>query len=364
LVEIEQDEEDRPAMFSPSPSGAMKRQNAILMAGVGLASWLAYRSYRAHGYSFRGKTVLVTGGTRGLGLLMTRRLAREGANLAVCSRDPEEVQQAHDDLSRHGAAVLARACDLRYRDRVGEFLDEVRKHFGPVDVLINNAGVISVGPVEAMTLEDFHDAMAANFFAAVHTILEVLPDMRRRRQGRIVNISSIGGKVAVPHLLPYCASKFALAGFSEGLRAELARDGIVVTTVCPGLMRTGSPRNALFKGQHRIEYTLFALSDSLPGSSMNADRAARKILDACRRGDAELILTLPAKLAAAFHGLLPGLSADVYSWVNRLLPGPGGIGTESQPGWESETALAPSWLTGLTERAARENNEMTASRRA
>jgi short-subunit dehydrogenase len=302
--------------------------------------------------------VFITGGTRGLGLVMARQLAREGANLAVCARDPEEVQRAIEVLTRLDARVVARTCDLRFRDHVREFIDEVRRHFGAIDVLINNAGIISVGPVEAMTLDDFYDAMASNYFAAVHTILEVLPEMRQRRQGRILNVTSIGGKISVPHLLPYCGSKFALVGLSEGLRAELAKDGIVVTTVCPFLMRTGSPRNASFKGQHRAEYAWFTLSDSIPGIAMSAERAARKILNACRHGDAEVILSLPGKLAALVHGVAPGLVTDISGWVNRLLPGEGGIGTQTALGWESESKIAPSWLTALTERAARENNEM------
>jgi short-subunit dehydrogenase len=337
----------------------MNRQRMLWWAGAGLASWLAYRIYRSStAYSFAGKTVFITGGTRGLGLVMARQLAREGANLAVCARDPEEVRRAHEELSRYGVRVVAQTCDLRYRDHVRTFLDEARRQLGAIDVLINNAGIISVGPVETMTLEDFHDAMASNYFAAVHTILEVLPEMQQRQQGRILNITSIGGKISVPHLLPYSASKFALVGLSEGLRAELAKDGIVVTTVCPFLMRTGSPRNASFKGQHRAEYAWFALSDSIPGIAMDAERAARKILNACRYGDAEVVLSLPGKLAALAHGIAPGLVSDINGWVNRLLPRPGGIGMHSALGWESESKIVPSWLTTLTERAARANNEM------
>ncbi len=337
----------------------MNRQKMLLWAGAGLASWLAYGVYRrSRAFSFSGKTVFITGGTRGLGLVIARQLAREGANLAVCARDPEEVRRAHEDLTSRGAAVLAQPCDLRYRESARDFIDEVRRHFGAIDVLINNAGIISVGPVETMTLADFYDAMDINYFAAVHTILEVLPEMRQRRQGRIVNVTSIGGKISVPHLLPYSGSKFALVGLSEGLRAELAKDGIVVTTVCPFLMRTGSPRNASFKSQHRAEYAWFTLSDSIPGIAMSAERAARKIIDACRYGDAEVVLSLPGKLAALANGVAPGLVSDISGWVNRLLPGPGGIRQQAARGWESESNVAPSWLTTLTERAARENNEM------
>lgn len=337
----------------------MNRQKSLWWASAGLASWLAYRAYRAStAYSFRGKTVLITGGTRGLGLVMARRLAREGANLAVCARDPEEVRRAHEELAEYGTRVVALACDLRDQEQVHMFVEEARQHLGEIDVLINNAGTISVGPVETMTLDDFYDAMAINYFAALHTILEVLPAMRQRRQGRIVNVTSIGGKISVPHLLPYSASKFALVGLSEGLRAELAKDGIVVTTVCPFLMRTGSPRNAYFKGQHWAEYAWFTLSDSIPGIAMKAERAARQIINACRYGKSEVVLSLPGKLAALAHGIAPGLVSDINGWVNRLLPGPGGIGTQTAYGWESESKVAPSWLTELTERAARANNEM------
>src|SRR5262249_9500692 len=146
----------------------------------------------------------------------------------------------------------------------------------------------------------------------------------QRGEGRIVNIASIGGELSVPHLLPYSASKFALVGLSSGLRAELAKDGIIVTTVCPGLMRTGSPWNATFKGQHRIEYAWFSVSDALPVVSLSADRAARQIVAACKRGDAEVILSLPAQLAVLFYGLFPGLTSDLFGLINRFLPGPGG----------------------------------------
>jgi short-subunit dehydrogenase len=192
----------------------------------------------------------------------------------------------------------------------------------------------------------------------LYTTLAVLPQMRERRDGRIVNISSIGGKVSVPHLLPYSASKFALVGLSEGLRSELAKDGIAVTTVCPGLMRTGSPRNATFKGQHRAEYAWFSISDALPATSMQAERAARQIIGACKRGDAEIVLSIQAQLAVKFHGLFPGLTQDMLGLFNKLLPGPGGIGRRRLTGKESTSSASPSWLTTLNEEAAARNNEI------
>jgi short-subunit dehydrogenase len=182
--------------------------------------------------------------------------------------------------------------------------------------------------------------------------------MRARREGRIVNISSVGGKISVPHLLPYCASKFALTGLSEGLHAELARDNVLVTTVCPGLMRTGSPRNAQFKGKHRAEYAWFSIADSTPVLSTSADNAARKIVDACRRGDAELIFPALTRLAVSFDGLFPGVTAEILGQVNRTLPDAGGVGTERVRGAESQSRVSPSPLTALGDRAAARNNEL------
>jgi short-subunit dehydrogenase len=182
--------------------------------------------------------------------------------------------------------------------------------------------------------------------------------MRRARQGRIVNISSVGGKIAIPHLLPYCASKFALTGLSEGLRTELRRENIFVTTVCPGLTRTGSPRNAIFKGKHRREYAWFSISDSLPLLSVNADAAAKQILRACRRGSARLVIGLHTRGAVLLNELFPGAMAALCSAVNRVLPSPHSDATsEHHPGFDSESWLAPKWLTRLGEQAAGENNQ-------
>jgi NAD(P)-dependent dehydrogenase (short-subunit alcohol dehydrogenase family) len=309
-------------------------------------------------YDLRNKVVLITGGSRGLGLVMARQLLQQGARLAIGARDTSELERARGDLGQDDGRVLTVSCDISDREQVQAMVHDVQHHFGRIDVLINNAGTIQVGPVELMTLEDYEAAMNVHFWGPLYTIFAVLPAMRQRREGRIVNISSIGGKVSVPHLLPYNASKFALVGLSEGLRAELAKDGIVVTTVCPGLMRTGSPRNAFFKGQHRAEYTWFSISDALPLVSQSAERAARQIIAACKRGDAEVVLSLPAKLATLVHDLFPGWTADVLGLANTLLlPGPDGIGTAHLPGKYSSSPLSPSWLTILNDSAAQRNNE-------
>lgn len=326
---------------------------ALGAVALGKFLWRKWNEYDLH-----GKTVLVTGGSRGLGLVLARQFAANGARVAICARDEQELQTASEDLQNRGAEVAAIKCDVTNMAEVEDMVNRIRERFGKIDVLVNNAGTIQVGPIEVMKREDFEHTMRAHFWGPLNTILAVLPEMRERRDGRIVNISSIGGKIAVPHLVPYSASKFALVGLSKGLNAELRKDGIVVTTVCPGLMRTGSPRNANFKGKHRDEYAWFSISDSLPVTSIKAERAARQIVDACKQGRAELVITIQAKMAVMFDALFPEASAELMALVNRVLPEAGGIGEESAKGRESTSSWSPSWLTRLTEEAAMKNNEV------
>ena len=330
---------------------------ALAGAGVYAAATAAVRWSRR--FDLRGKVVLITGGSRGLGLLMAREFAAEGARLAICGRDAEDLHVAVEDLASRGAVVVAVPCDVRDQQQVHRMVEEVVARFGGIDVLVNNAGTITVAPVEHMTLADYEEAMQTHFYGPLYVTTAALPHLRRRPTARVVNISSIGGKVAVPHLLPYSASKFALTGWSEGLRAELQKDRIYVTTVCPGLMRTGSPRNAYFKGRHREEYAWFHVSDALPVTAMHARRAARKIVSACRYGQAELILSIQAKLAAKLYSLFPGVSAQAAGLLNEyVLPAPGGVGAVKIPGRQSESPVTRSWVTGLSRQAAEANNQV------
>jgi hypothetical protein len=191
----------------------------------------------------------------------------------------------------------------------------------------------------------------------VYTTLAVLPQMCERHRGHIANVTSIGGKVAIPHLLPYCSAKFAVAGFSEGLHAEVAKDSVNVTTVVPGLMRTGSHMNAVFKGDHRKEYGWFSLGATLPVTAMSASLAARKIVNAIERGAAEIVLTPQAKVLAVAHGIAPGLVADALGMVNRVMPGTGSRSQERFAGKESETFVSRSFLTKLGREAGHDLNQ-------
>jgi NAD(P)-dependent dehydrogenase (short-subunit alcohol dehydrogenase family) len=337
-----------------------KNKNAWWLAALGVGAVAAYTALKKSRpeYDFRGKVVFITGGSRGLGLILARGFAERGARIAICARNGGELMRAKEDLQTRGAEVFQTVCDVRNQSEVNNAVEAVRNHYGQIDVLVNNAGVIQVGPLENQTQEDFETAMAIHFWGPYYMMNAVLPEMKSRADGRIVNVSSIGGKIAVPHLAPYCASKFALVGLSSAMRAELAKDNVFVTTVCPGLMRTGSHVNAVFKGQKEKEYAWFSIGNALPVSSINGERAAEQIIEATQRGDAELIISVQAKLAAKAGALFPELTADVTGLVNRALPEAGGIGENHALGKDSTSYLSPSFLTALSDEESRQNNEL------
>ncbi len=159
-------------------------------------------------------------------------------------------------------------------------------------------------------------------------------------------------------MLPYAASKFALVGLSNGIRAELKQGNIFVTTACPGLMRTGSPRNADFKSQHRQEYSWFSICDSLPLLSMGTETAAKQILVACQQGRGEVLIHRPLNIGVALQRMFPEITREILTLAATLLPKMGGIGRDTAKGYESQFALSPFFLTTLTQPAAAANNEL------
>ncbi|MCU1261173.1 MAG: short-chain dehydrogenase/reductase [Bryobacterales bacterium] len=300
---------------------SMNRKTAIVLAaataGIGLT--LRDRFARSRESELKGQVVLITGGSKGLGIALARRFAKEGCRLALCARNADELHRARLDLESTGADILTIVCDVTDQNSVRQMIAAAQRHFGNIDILVNNAGQIVVGPIASMTVEDFESAMKVMFWGVVYPTLALLPSFLERKKGRIVNITSFGGKVSVPHLVPYTCAKFAATGFSEGLRAELLGKGIKVTTIAPGLMRTGSFVNALFKGDREAEARWFSLAASMPLLTVDADKAAQEILTATKRGEAERILTSPAKLMSGLHGIAPGITADLLGIVAGLL---------------------------------------------
>jgi short-subunit dehydrogenase len=284
---------------------------------------------------YKDKVALITGGSRGLGLQIARGICARGGKVAILARDVDELARAKQELDRFGTTVLTIPCDLLESAQIQSAVQQTLQQFGKIDILINNAGVIDVGPIDHFQLRDFDRFMRLYFWAPYILQLLIVPHMRSKGGGRIVNISSIGGRIAVPHLSAYCASKFALAGFSDALRSELAHDKIYVTTVTPGLMRTGSHVNAQFRGDRAAEYRWFRFSLKIPFASISVERAARKIIAACRRGSPNLVMPVSAYLAIAGNAVFPNLSARILKLINRFLPP-----RVSQEGNEPRTGLA------------------------
>lgn len=278
---------------------------------------------------------MITGGSRGLGLALAREACARRARVALLARDPNELARACDDLTRRGGDALPVECDLLEPLQIKQSVERIVDHFGGLDAVINNAGIIEVGPLAHMKRGDFEKAMMLHFWAPYHIVSEAIPHFRRRGSGRIVNISSIGGKIAVPHMAPYTASKFALAGFSDAIRAELAQENIYVTTVTPGMMRTGSHGFAKFKGDYTAEYKRFTAASRLPFASISAERAARKILAACASGQPALTMPMSARFMIMANAFFPNLFGRIMKMANASLPSPAGPGgDEPRPGSE------------------------------
>lgn len=299
---------------------------------------------------------LVLGASRGLGFLLAQELGRRGHDLAVVARSADGLEAARPDLEATGATVLALPADLSSRPDAETVVETAAQRFGRLDVVVANAGIVQVAPVSALDAQDVVDAHDAIFWSAVYPVMAALPILRRGGGGRIVVITSIGGKIPTPRLLPYTAAKFATVGFAESLRTEAGRDGITVTTAVPGLMRTGSTRNALVGGDREAELRWFTALASLPVLSMDAGAAARRIVAAGLAGRPEVVLTPAAKIGLRVHGLAPGLTQRALALLDRLLPTPG----ESPPQPGHTLPEQPRWqrmLTTLDRRAAARHHE-------
>lgn len=328
----------------------------LALAGLGALAVARVMYRRMTSLNFQGKVVLITGGSRGLGLEIARIVAGKGARVALCARSEEHLANAAEELRSTGAEVLTVAADLSLPDEAPQVMQQVIGRFGRLDVLVNNAGVMLVGPENVMEVEDYRQVMDANFWSALYMTKAALPHFRAQGGGHIANVSSIGGKMAVPHMLPYSVSKFALTGFSEGLAAELKKEHIHVTTVVPSLMRTGSPRNISLKGDHKAEYAWFKIADSLPLLSQDARKAASQIVAGIAAGDAEVVLTPIARSACVLNGIAPGALTAIMQWTDRFLPQ--SENTEIRKGFESESEATTGAIGSRTDRAAVHNNEL------
>lgn len=306
--------------------------------------------------SRRPRVAIVAGGSRGLGLLVAHRLVHLGFSVAICARGEEGVAYAVERLQRAARGrvqVTGATCDVGDAESVAAWVRGVEDELGGVDVAITVAGAIDVGPAETMTTDDFAHAIDIMLRGPIHVAWAVLPGMRARRRGRIGTVSSIGGAVAVPHLLPYTAAKAGAIAFAEGLAAELAGSGVTSTAVIPGLMRTGAHEVARFRGDARKEAAWFASAASIPVLSMPAARAARVLVDGVLAGRTHVRTPWWTHLATRVHGVAPSTTVRATQLAGLLLPRAGRTPEPATEGRLVPRSALTSALTALGERSAR-----------
>lgn len=299
---------------------AMRSVRVLAGAVAAAGASMLWASRRRRVASWQRAVVVITGGARGLGYALARTFGDEGAIVWLASRDQDEIDRAVRRLRAEGASAYGHVCDVTEPASVDALVQAVIRRHARLDVVVNNAGVITAMPFVNAELDDFRTSLDTHFWGPLHVIRAALPWLQRSHRAHIVNVSSIGGRVGVPHLAPYCAGKFALAGLSEVLRAELAPD-VTVTLATPGLMRTGSVGRVQVRGHHVAEARWFAALSATSLTSQDAMRAARQIVTATARGRATVMPGWQARVQHTAHNLAPELTASVLAAVSRrVLP--------------------------------------------
>lgn len=266
--------------------------------------------------NLRGRTVLVTGAGSGIGRELALLAARRGANLVVCDVDEPGLAEVESAVRDRGPGVLARQVDVASREQMRDFAEAVHAEAGPVDLLINNAGVgLGAGFLDT-ELEDWDWILGVNVLGVVHGCHFFVPRMvERGAGGHVVNLSSMAGFFATPSLSAYSATKFAVLGFSEALREELRPHGIGVTAICPGLINTPITRTARARGSLADPAARERAVALYARRGYGPDRVARNILRAVERDRTVVPVAAEAWIAYALKRVSPRLAG----WAARRL---------------------------------------------
>ena len=243
-----------------------------------------------------GARTILTGASSGIGHALALRLAAQGARLVLASRNEERLASLAEAIRARGGSAAVVPTDVADPAQRARLVEQALAALGGLDVLVNNAGVGARGPFEGASEERLRRIMEINFFGTTELTRLALPHLCRGRSPMIVNVASVLGRRAIPGMVEYCASKFAMVGWSEGLRAELARHGVHVLVVCPGGVETEFDVHMI---ERRTQPTW------RDRRRMSPDRCAQLIVGAMRRRKNEVVITTTAKLVV---------------WLNRLSP--------------------------------------------
>ena len=253
------------------------------------------------------KVALITGASSGIGRATAEVFARQGYRLALAARSPEPLTEAAIALEKtYNGDVLLAPTDMTDAEQVLTLVEKTLERFEQVDVLVNNAGICATGPFGEMGLEQWRQVMDVNFWGYVYAIRAVLPHMLEKGRGQIVNVGSFGGKMPLPNMTAYCASKYAVAGLTESLRLEVELRGVEAIAVHPGVVKTDFLDRALFVGKEAGEARRQMEQAVESFMSQRPQEVAEAIWDACRTGKKDVVVG-PMQAATAAYQLFPGL---------------------------------------------------------
>ncbi len=254
--------------------------------------------------------VLITGASQGTGKATALKFASEGWDVTLAARQEERLQTVADQITAMGRQAIALPTDVSNPDQVTALVEKSLVTFGKIDALINNAGICLTGPMVNTSLEDWHRIFDTNFWGYIHTIQAALPSMLAAGKGSIVNVGSIGGKMPMPNMTAYCASKYALTGMTETLRLELTSKGIHVGIVHPGVIDSDFLERAMFRGESdkEVDGRQQQMTQALQsGLASQPEEVAEAIWKAVQKEQTEVVVGVSA-IATNLNRLFPQIT--------------------------------------------------------
>ncbi|NIM25061.1 MAG: SDR family NAD(P)-dependent oxidoreductase [Nitrososphaeria archaeon] len=229
--------------------------------------------------NFKNKLVLITGASSGIGRAAALQFAKKGANLILVARNKEKLNQTAEDLKKFNVSIFVLECDVSKKSDVEKMAKSILEKHDSVDILVNNAGFAIYGPVSKLSIEEIESQMATNYFGMIYCVKNFLPSMIKKKSGHIVNVASVAASFGLPGIASYCASKFAMLGFSEGLKHELKGTGVGITVVSPIMVRTNF-----------FDHPSFEKMPKYSPTSLSPETVANAILKAANSSRLEIIV--------------------------------------------------------------------------
>jgi len=255
---------------------------------------------------FKNKVVLITGASSGIGKETAKQFAIRGSHVILVARRKHRLEQIAKDLKKFNTSILVCECDIANKVEVEKMSKIVLEKFDSIDILVNNAGFAIYGSVSDLTIEEIESQMQTNYFGMIYCIKNFLPSMIKKKSGHIVNVASVAASIGLPGIASYCASKFAMLGFSEGLKNELRGIGIGITVVSPIMVRTEFFNQPSF--EKIPKYSPISISDKT---------VAKAILRAANSPRLEIIVPATARGVIWIKNSFPYLINPILSFAFR-----------------------------------------------